>query len=62
MVAESLRITEVPEVDFCGCRIFLGTDNAGLGDNAFRDVSDLFKDIYSDCILDKAKVTQRRKK
>lgn len=57
-----LRLIEIPEVSFCGCKLFLGIGDARVDDNSFRDIGSLFKDAYADSILDKSKVTQHKKK
>ena len=56
-----LRLEEIPEVTFCGLRIFLGTDNADVSNDAFGDAGKIFKDAYTNCVLDKSKITQHVK-
>lgn len=57
-----LRLQEIPEVTFCGCRIFLGTTDVGDNFMPIEHVCHTFRDAFSDTILDKSKLTQHPKK
>ncbi len=54
-----LTLTEIPDVTFCGCRIFLGVDNNDLTATATKDAAEIFKDAYRNSILDRSRITQR---
>ena len=52
------RLTEVPDSEFCGCKIYLGVD-LPLGDVALLDeAATTFSDLYSYSLLGKARITK----
>ena len=57
-----LRLVEVPEVSFCDCKIFIGTDNEKIGNNDLEHARCIFSDSYKNTILDKSHIIPEQKK
>lgn len=53
-----LTLTEIPDVSYCGYKLFLGTEDDNVSHRATKDAAEIFKDAFDGCILDHSKMTE----